>query len=182
MYSFRRTPILSALCLLAVLFNGTAAEAQRAGSGVGASYLQGKREADEILAGTAIDGVACAIGTYMDRQQERLIRIPRTGVERVGDDMLLIRFNSDVLFPDGSDTLDSTGLSTLEQVAAVINDYRKTAVVIQGPTESQARLVESFLRTRGVAAERMTALGSDRHRNRRVEVLLKAKSSPLRES
>lgn len=215
---------LVALALLATLFLGTAAEASSQrytkrdrlwkGAGIGAAIgaagalVKGKREADEILAGAAIGGVVGGvIGSYMDRQQERLAHIPGTTVERMGDDTLLVHFNSDVLFNTGSATLDSDGRSTLEQVADVINDYRKTAVVVQGHTdavgtedrnqylsERRAGSVEGYLASRGVDPDRMTSIGYGesapvannssswgRQKNRRVDVLLKAKSGPLRQ-
>lgn len=222
MFTVRRLPTLIGLFLVAALFVGTAADAQRAtrrdrtwkGAGIGAAigaagaYLKGKREADEILAGAAIGGVlGGAIGAYMDRQQERLAHVPGTSVERLSDDTLLVHFNSDVLFGSGSANLDGDGRATLDQVADVINDYRKTAVVVQGHTdaagseesnqnlsERRARAVENYLTNRGVDPGRMTALGFGesapmasnssaygRQRNRRVDVLLKAKSGPLRQ-
>ena len=222
MFTVRRHPAWIGLFLLAALLVGTAAEAQRStrrdrtwkGAGIGAAigaagaYVKGKREADELLAGAAIGGVlGGAIGAYMDRQQERLAHVPGTGVERLSDDTLLVHFNSDVLFDSGSANLDGDGRATLDQVADVINDYRKTAVVVQGHTDSagseesnqdlserRARAVENYLTNRGVAAGRMTALGFGesapmasnssaygRQRNRRVDVLLKAKSGPLRQ-
>jgi outer membrane protein OmpA-like peptidoglycan-associated protein len=216
---------LTALCLLASLILGTAAaEAQRGdrvtrrdrtwkgaaiGGAIGAAgaVLKGKREADEILAGAAIGGViGGGIGAYMDRQQERLARIPGTTVERMGDDTLMVHFDSDVLFDVGSSVLDSSGRSTLEDVADVINDYPKTAVVVQGHTdatgselanqnlsERRAGSVEGYLVNRGVAPERMSSIGygesypvadnstSDgRQQNRRVDILLKANAGPLR--
>jgi outer membrane protein OmpA-like peptidoglycan-associated protein len=213
---------LIALFLLATLLLGTAAEAQRttrpdrtwkgAGSGaaIGAAgaLVKGKREADEILAGAAIGGlIGGTLGAYMDRQQERLAHIPGTTVERMGDDTLLVHFNSDVLFETGSSSLDGDGRSTLDQVADVINDYRKTAVVVQGHTDAEgdedsnqslserrARSVANYLASRGVAPDRMSSIGFGesapvasnsnswgRQKNRRVDVLLKAKSGPLRQ-
>ena len=75
------------------------------GAGIGAAagavgaVLKGKREADEILAGAAIGAVVGAgVGAYMDEQQEKLARIPGTTAERVGEDTLLVHFDSDVLF------------------------------------------------------------------------------------
>jgi len=147
------------------------------------------------------------MGAYMDRQQERLAHIPGTTMERLGDDTLLVHFNSDVLFDSGSADLDGRGRTALEQVADVLNDYRKTAVVIQGHTDSvgsegfnqslserRARAVENYLTYRGVDPQRMTSIGfgasapvasnatpEGRQRNRRVDVLLKAKTGPLRQ-
>jgi outer membrane protein OmpA-like peptidoglycan-associated protein len=143
----------------------------------------------------------------MDRQQERLAHIPGTTVERRGEDTLLVHFDSDVLFNTGSSSLESDGRSTLNEVADVINDYRKTAVVVQGHTDSKgseesnhylserrARSVESFLTSQGVTPDRISAIGFGesapvannasaygRQKNRRVDVLLKAKAGPLRQ-
>jgi outer membrane protein OmpA-like peptidoglycan-associated protein len=216
---------LTALCLLFTLILGSiAAEAQRndrvtrrdrtwkgaaIGGAIGAAgaILKGKREADEILAGAAIGGViGGGIGAYMDRQQERLARIPGTTVERVGDDTLMVHFDSDVLFNVGSSVLDASARDTLSDVADVINDYPKTAVVVQGHTDSiggeemnqylserRAGSVEDYLANRGVDPGRMTSIGygesypvasngssSGRQQNRRVDVLLKANAGPLR--
>ena len=222
MIKTRQQRVLVALALLVSLFVGAVAvEAQRVtrrdrtwkGAGIGAvigaagAYAKGKREADELLAGAAIGGVVgSAIGAYMDRQQERLARIPGTTVERLGDDTLLVHFNSDVLFGTASSSLNGDGRATLAEVSDVINEYPKTAVVVQGHTDSQgdeesnqdlserrARSVESYLIGRGVDSQRVTAIGFGegapvasngtswgRAQNRRVDVLLKAKSGPLR--
>jgi len=219
----KRQRAIIAMTLLASLTYGTAAvEAQRVtrrdrtwkGAGIGAvigaagAYAKGKREADEILAGAAIGGVVGgAIGAYMDRQQERLAHIPGTTVERLDDDTLLVHFDSDVLFDSGSSRLDGDGRSTLSDVAEVINEYRKTAVVVQGHTDSQgkeesnydlserrARSVEGYLIGRGIDPQRITAIGFGenapvasngssygRAQNRRVDILLKGKSGPLRQ-
>lgn len=224
-YNPRTFKALTAFCLLLILILGsTAAAAQRSdrvtrrdrtwkgaaiGGAIGAAgaVLKGKREADEILAGAAIGGViGGGIGAYMDRQQERLARIPGTTVERVGDDTLMVHFESDVLFNVGSSVLDAGGRDTLADVADVINDYPKTAVVVQGHTDSRgseemnqylserrAGTVEEYLANRGVDPGRMSAIGygesypvasnetpSGRQENRRVDVLLKANAGPLR--
>ena len=170
--------------------------------------MDGRQRADEILAGTGIGGVVgAAIATYMDRQQERLAHIPGTAIQRMGDDTLLVRFNADTLFGADSAALDPEGRDTLDQVADVINDYRKTAVVVQGHvdaagsadssqslSERRARSVERHLVNRGVDPERVSAIGfgaaapvasnnteSGRQKNRRVDLLLKAKTGPLRQ-
>jgi outer membrane protein OmpA-like peptidoglycan-associated protein len=179
-----------------------------AAAGAAAAVLKGEREADEILAGAAIGAVVGGgIGAYMDHQQEKLARIPGTSVERVGEDTLLLHFESDVLFDVNSAALDSGGRSTLEEVAAVVDEYDKTAVVVQGHTDStgseehnqalserRASSVRGYLVSRGVDADRVAAVGmgegypvasngseSGRQQNRRVDILLKAKTGPLRQ-
>jgi outer membrane protein OmpA-like peptidoglycan-associated protein len=218
---------LAASALILTLFAGCASMPQRqereervtkrdrtakgagigAAAGAAAAVLKGEREADEILAGAAIGAViGGGIGAYMDHQQEKLARIPGTTVERVDDDTLLVHFESDVLFDVDSASLDSSGRQTLEDVAGVINEYDKTAVVVQGHTDStgseehnqslsdrRASSVRGYLVSRGVDADRVASVGmgegypvasndseSGRQLNRRVDLLLKAKAGPLR--
>ena len=184
------------------------------GAGVGAAagaagaVLAGKREADEILAGAAIGAVVGGgVGAYMDRQQEKLARIPGTSVERVGEDTLLVHFDSDVLFDVDSAIIDADGQGTLEDVAQVLGEYPKTAVVVQGHTDStgseehnqalserRATSVRNYLIGRGVDADRLASIGygegapvadndseSGRRQNRRVDILLKANAGPVRQ-
>ena len=231
MLDLKRTKVfggLTASVLIASLFAGCATTAPRperqervtkrdrtakgagigAAAGAAAAVLKGKREADEILAGAAIGAVVGGgIGAYMDAQQEKLARIPGTSVERVGEDTLLVHFDSDVLFAVNSASLDSDGRATLEDVAGVLEQYPKTAVVVQGHTDStgseehnqqlsdrRASSVRGYLVSRGVDADRVAAVGmgedypvasndsdSGRQENRRVDILLKANGGPLRQ-
>jgi outer membrane protein OmpA-like peptidoglycan-associated protein len=179
------------------------------GAGIGAAVgaavalATGEREADEVLARAAIGAVGGAgIGAYMDHQEEKLARIPGTTVERVENDVLIVRFDSDVLFDVDSAALRPAGLDTLRQVGDVLSEYGKTAVVIQGHTDStggeahnqdlserRAQAARNHLIGRGINAERIVAIGfgegrpiasndtaADRQRNRRVEILLKARA------
>ena len=231
MLDLKRTKVfggLTASVLIASLFAGCATTAPRperqervtkrdrtakgagigAAAGAAAAVLKGKREADEILAGAAIGAVVGGgIGAYMDAQQEKLARIPGTSVERVGEDTLLVHFDSDVLFSVNSASLDSDGRTTLEDVAGVLEEYPKTAVVVQGHTDStgseehnqqlsdrRASSVRGYLVSRGVDADRVAAVGmgedypvasndseSGRQENRRVDILLKDNAGPLRQ-
>ena len=172
--------------------------------GAAAAILDGEREADEILAGAAIGAVlGGGVGVYLDAQEEKLARIPGTSVERVGRDTLLVHFDSDVLFAVDSAILDGGSRSSLDRVAEVLVEFRKTAVVIQGHTDAtgseehneklsrrRADAVRGHLAGRGVAPKRMSAIGygesqpvasnatpGGRTRNRRVDVLLRAKAT-----
>jgi outer membrane protein OmpA-like peptidoglycan-associated protein len=170
-------------------------------AGAAGAVLSGKREGDEVLAGAAVGAAAGAgVGWYLDRQEEKLARIPGTSVERVGKNALLVRFESDVLFGVDSATVDYDGRAALEEVAAVLAEYPKTAVIVQGHTdatgseehnltlsERRAAAVRGLLVSRGVLASRVSTVGfgeSDpvaendtargRQRNRRVDIVLRA--------
>ncbi|MCB1032223.1 MAG: OmpA family protein [Acidobacteria bacterium] len=174
-----------------------------AAAGAAAAILDGKREADDILAGAAIGAVVGGgIGAYMDAQEEKFARIPGTTTERVGPDTLLVRFDSDVLFEVDSAVLCSTCRDSLEESAWVLNQYPKTAVVVQGHTDStgteehnqelserRAGAVRNFLVGRGVDAHRIATVGygegspvasndtpNGRRLNRRVDLMLRAKA------
>lgn len=180
-----------------------------AAAGAAGAVLAGKREADEILAGAAIGAVVGgSVGAYMDAQQEKLARIPGTEVERVDDDTLLVHFENDVLFGVDSSAVDSDGRQTLEDVSGVLEEYSKTAVIVQGHTDStgseehnqalserRAESVRRHLVSLGVDGNRLATMGfgetspvasndseSGRQQNRRVDILLRAKAGPVRDA
>ena len=175
------------------------------GAAVGAAgaVATGKREADEILAGAAIGAVAGgAVGAYMDAQEEKLARIPNTRVERVDEETLLVHFDSDILFDFDSAALRSDARRSVDELAQVLQEYDKTAVVVQGHTdargtdgynqdlsERRATSVQRYLEGSGVDGDRVSAQGlgeqypvasndsePGRQQNRRVEVLLRARA------
>jgi outer membrane protein OmpA-like peptidoglycan-associated protein len=174
-----------------------------AAAGAATAVIAGKRQADQILIGAAIGGaVGAGVGAYMDAQEERLARVPGTTVERIEDDTLLVRFDSDILFETGSARLGPAAMGTVEEVAEILVDYAKTAVVVQGHTdaagssahnqdlsERRADSVADALVANGIAPQRLVATGygetfpvatnaSERGRrlNRRVAILLKARA------
>lgn len=179
------------------------------GAGVGAAVgvvgalIAGKSKADQILVGAVLGaGIGAGVGAYMDAQEEKIARIPGTKVERVDNRTLLVHFDSDVLFAVDSAAIDSAGSGTLDNVAGVLEEYSKTAVVIQGHTDStgsdehnqalserRADSVLQYLAGRGVDRGRMDAEGfgetapvasndseSGRQLNRRVDIMLRAKA------
>ena len=174
-----------------------------AASGAVLGAVLGEGELDEVLMGAALGaGVGAGVGAYMDKQEEKLAQIPGTTVERVGDDMLLVHFESDILFDTDSAVLRSASRSSLDQAAGVVLDFPKTAILTQGHTDStgseqhnqdlserRAQSVSNYLVKRGVDASRITTLGygegnpvasnesyDGRQANRRVDILLKAKA------
>lgn len=186
----------------------TSRDKTKKGAAIGAAggavlgAVLGEGELDEILAGAAIGaGVGAGVGSYMDRQEEKLAQIPGTTVERVGEDMLLVHFDSDILFDVDSAALNESSRYSLDQAALVFQEHDKTAIIAQGHTDStggevhnqelsdrRALSVMRHLIALGIEASRVTAVGygeshpiasndsaNGRARNRRVDLLLKAK-------
>lgn len=172
-------------------------------AGAAAAILDGKNEADEILAGAAIGAAAGAgIGAYMDAQEEKIARIPGTSVERVDRATLLVHFESDILFDIDSARLSGEARDALDEMGEVVNAYPKTAIIVQGHTdatggeahnqglsERRAKAVQNHLIGRGVAPVRLTAIGygetspratndteRGRRLNRRVDIMLRARA------
>jgi outer membrane protein OmpA-like peptidoglycan-associated protein len=173
-----------------------------AASGAVLGAVVGEGELDKVLAGAAVGaGVGAGVGAYMDKQEEQLARIPGTTVERVGDNLLLVSFDSDVLFSIDSAVLSGSARGALDEVASVFIEHPKTAIISQGHTDStgseehnqdlserRARAVANYLVGQGVDDSRITSIGygeghpvasnetdSGRRANRRVDLLLKAK-------
>ncbi len=174
-----------------------------AGAGAVLGAVLGEGEANKILAGAAIGaGIGLGVGAYMDKQEEKLARIPGTTVERAGDDLLLVHFNADILFNVDSSTLSGAARATLDDAASVFLEYPKTAIVVQGHTDStgseehnqvlserRAKAVAAHLSGKGVDDDRLAVVGygegepvgnngspEGRALNRRVDLLLKAKA------
>jgi outer membrane protein OmpA-like peptidoglycan-associated protein len=187
----------------------TSRDKTKKGAAIGAAggavlgAILGEGELDEILAGAAIGaGIGAGVGVYMDSQEEKLARIPGTTVERVDDNMLLVHFDSDVLFEIDSSTLSGDSRYALDQAAGVFTEYPKTAIISQGHTDStgsdehnqrlserRADSVRSYLVGLGVDGARILSEGygeqypvatndttEGRRLNRRVDLLLKAKA------
>jgi outer membrane protein OmpA-like peptidoglycan-associated protein len=175
-----------------------------AAAGAATALLVGKHEADQILIGSAVGAVAGAgVGAYLDAQERKITHIPGTTVERVDDDTMVVRFDSDVLFPVASDRPTAQSLTMLGELGDVLVGYPKTAVVVQGFTDSsgspqanqdlserRALAVKDILTQRGVNGRRIAAIGhgenypiasngfeDGRRRNRRVTILLKSRAS-----
>jgi len=171
--------------------------------GAAAGLFVGDGELDEVLGTAAVGaGVGAGIGVYMDKQQRELEQIEGADVERVDEETLRVSFDSDILFAVDSSALSARSRQELDEFAGVMNAYPKTAIVVQGHTDStgseaynqglserRAEAVRNHLVMRQVAPDRMAALGygeaypvasndteAGRASNRRVEILVRGKS------
>jgi outer membrane protein OmpA-like peptidoglycan-associated protein len=171
--------------------------------GAVAGMFVGDGELDEVLGGAAVGaGVGAGIGIYMDKQQAELEKIEDVDVERIDEETLRVNFESDILFAVDSAVLSVDSKYSLDEFAGVMLDYPKTAILIQGHTDSsgseeynmtlserRAQSVFNHLALREVAPDRMAAIGygegypvadnataAGRALNRRVSILVRGKS------
>jgi outer membrane protein OmpA-like peptidoglycan-associated protein len=153
------------------------------------------------IIGAAVGGTAGAvIGHQMDQQAKEIKQnIPGAVVERVGEG-LQVTFESGLLFDYDSDVLRAAARDNLATLAASLDKYPGTNVVIVGHTDSngsddynmalsqrRAAAAASYLATKGVTSSRLRSVGrgevepiasndtdAGRQQNRRVEVAIYA--------
>lgn len=204
--SGRVLSILLALCLLlgacknmSKSQKGTyigAAGGAAAGAAIGKAA--GNTAMGAIL-GAVVGGAAgYGIGRYMDKQAEELRKdLEGAEIERVGEG-IKITFREGIQFAVNSDVVTETSKANLKDLAATLQKYKDTNILIEGHTditgsrehnmdlsERRAKAVSNYLETLGVASKRITNEGygpdqpvgdnnSDygRQQNRRVEVAI----------
>ncbi|MGB9671005.1 MAG: OmpA family protein [Halothiobacillaceae bacterium] len=172
------------------------------GGAVLGSAIAGKgRKTEGALLGAVVGGLAGgAIGNYMDAQ-ERALRQQTAGtgidVSRQGENIVL-SFPDQISFDTGRADIKPQFMRTLDNVAQTLRQYDRTRIEIAGHTDStgsmegnqrlsenRANAVRSYLASRGVAPERMYAVGygasrpiasnataEGRAQNRRVEIIV----------
>ena len=151
------------------------------------------------IIGAAVGGTAGAvIGHQMDQQAKEIKQnIPGAVVERVGEG-LQVTFASGLLFGVDSDVLREAARKNLATLAASLDKYPNTDVVIVGHTdatgpdaynmtlsERRSGAAASYLASQGVARARLRSTGrgetepvaqndtdANRQKNRRVEVAI----------
>ena len=155
--------------------------------------------AQGAIIGAAVGGTAGAvIGHQMDQQAKEIKQnIPGAVVERVGEG-LQVTFESGLLFDYDSDVLREAARKNLATLAASLDKYPNTDVMIVGHTdatgpdaynmtlsERRAGSAASYLASQGVARARLRSTGrgetepiaqndteANRQKNRRVEVAI----------
>jgi outer membrane protein OmpA-like peptidoglycan-associated protein len=171
------------------------------GAILGAATASRGHRVENALIGGGVGAIAGGgAGYYMDVQETKLRqKLEGTGVHvvRSGDNIRLV-MPGDVTFETNSSSLDSKFFSVLDSVATVLQEYKSTLVTVAGYTDStgaadynqrlsekRATTVALYLHGRGVAQERLAAIGhgemhpvagndtaEGRSRNRRVEITL----------
>ncbi len=151
------------------------------------------------ILGAAVGGAAGAyIGNYMDKQAAEIERdIEGARVERVGEG-IKITFKSGILFDVNKSELKPEAQAELVKLAAILNKYPDTEILIEGHTDSdggyelnrqlsinRAQSVATDLSTQQVIATRFTVMGygegqpiadnstaDGKQQNRRVEIAI----------
>ncbi|MCU0233697.1 MAG: OmpA family protein [Thermoanaerobaculales bacterium] len=161
---------------------------------------RGNRTAGGFI-GAAVGGLAGGlIGNYMD-EQERALRQQTAGtgidVQRQGESILM-NLPEGVSFDVGSAAIKPQFYPALDRVAETLRQYENTVIEVAGHTDStgsmemnqrlsenRANAVRSYLVSRGVSPNRISAVGygktrpiadngtaAGRAQNRRVEIIV----------
>ena len=151
------------------------------------------------IVGAAVGGAAgAAIGAVMDAQAEDLQdKLPNARVERMGEG-IAVTFDSGILFAVDQSALQPQGQQNLRELAASLDEYEGTEVLVVGHTDStgaddynqslsvrRADSARTFLLGAGLEASRVVAVGrgemepiatndtdDGRQQNRRVEIAI----------
>lgn len=155
--------------------------------------------------GTAVGaGTGVIIGKKMDKKAEELATLENAEVETVTDtnglQAIKVTFASGILFPLNGTTLNTDSKAELKEFANKMSDMTDTDITIYGHTDNtgtaevnerisaqRAAAVESYLKSCGIASDRMTSEGKSynepvasndtaegRAENRRVEIYITA--------
>jgi outer membrane protein OmpA-like peptidoglycan-associated protein len=172
-----------------------------AGAVLGRIIGGGRGTAAGAIIGAAVGGgTGAIIGRRMDKQAAELQRdMANAKVERVGEG-IKITFDSGILFDTNSSNLRSASQSDISKLAATLQKYADTNVLVEGHTdntgtdainqplsERRAQAVANDLTTKGVETSRITTKGlgstdpiadnttaEGKQANRRVEVAIYA--------
>ncbi len=186
----------------------TRGERTAAGAGIGAATGAAIGYAIDHSGGGVVGGVigalaGGAIGYYMDTQQEKMEKaLGSSGirVERIDKSTIKLVLPDSITFPVNKANLSSSIEPSLGQIAAIMNEYSKTVIHVEGHTDNtgameynqklsleRANNVAAFLESRGVIRQRIVAEGHNfqypvasndseqgRAQNRRVEIFIRA--------
>lgn len=202
------TSVFIASTLVGCASNAPMTNAQKGALiGGAAGAVIGKSTGDKdddraVIGGLLGAAIGAGIGNYMDKQEAELRQsLQGTGVEvsRQGEQIVL-NMPDNITFDTGSSEVKPTSFSVLNNLANTLVKYQDTRINVAGHTDSigsdQANLrlsqqraysVRNYMIDRGVAAQRMNAIGygetrpiadnatpEGRARNRRVEITLQA--------
>jgi outer membrane protein OmpA-like peptidoglycan-associated protein len=204
--------------VLLLLFAGCATQQEVAGkktatgAAVGAAagavtgavigHQAGSRTKGAVIGGVAGAAIGTAIGYELDKQAKELEQIPNMEVARY-EDSLTVTMSDAVLFDTNSAALKPQAQSVLAQTADVMIRYPDSDLLVKGHTDStgseaynqelserRAKSVQNFLISKGVAPQRITAIGfgktmpvatndtpEGRAQNRRVEIEIRPRQA-----
>lgn len=184
------------------------------GAGLGAIIgKDGKSTAIGAAVGSAVGaGVGAIIGKTMDKKAAELASLEGAQVETIKDanglDAIKVTFESGILFNTSSAVLNKTSQAALTKFASEMKDLPDTDLTIYGHTDNtgtaeyneklswqRAEAVNSFLKSCGMAADRMTVEGKSfsmpvadnstvegRLQNRRVEIYVTANEDMIKKA
>ncbi len=183
------------------------------GAGVGALIGGGKGAGIGAAVGAAVGaGAGALIGRKMDKQAEELRKIENAKVEEATDanglKAIRVTFDGGILFPTNGTTLTNQARVDLSEFALSLKNNPETNVHVYGFTDNTGKMevnqrvstgradaVQAYLKSCGIAANRITAVGrpmtdyvasnetaEGRAQNRRVEIFISANENMIKQA
>ncbi|PID66768.1 MAG: cell envelope biogenesis protein OmpA [Gammaproteobacteria bacterium] len=205
---FQKT--LLAVAMVGTLTGCTMTQNQKTAVGAGVGAVVGGVLGHQVndkngrYVGAVLGALAgAAIGRYMTQQQQELEKVLASSginVTRVDDATIKLNLPESITFAVDKSNLNPAVYPSLNQIAAVLNKYPKTAVHVLGFTDStgsdeynmglsqrRAQAAASYLASQGVVQGRLAVRGygegypiadngtaSGRAQNRRAEIYIRA--------
>lgn len=175
--------------------------------GAGIGKAAGNTALGAILGATVGGVTGGIIGRKMDKQAEEIAKIPGAEVKRVGEG-INVTFDSGILFAVDKTTISGTAQTKLNDLAAILNKYPDTYILIEGHTDSsgssshnkslskgRADAVANFIESKSVSNSRVrtkwygetqpkfeNTTADNMAKNRRVEFAIYANEKLINEA
>ena len=199
----RTLPVIALVCASVALSGCESKALTGAAAGAAAGAIAGKSTGNHkdkrLWIGAAIGALTgAAVGGYMDAQEAKFRQeLANTGIEVTRDgNNIHLTMPSNITFSSGEASLASSAYAPLDSIAAVMKEYNKTLLSIDGFTDStgsaavnmalseqRAISVKEYLAGQGIDLTRMITQGmgsanpiasndtaAGRAMNRRVEI------------
>ncbi len=152
-----------------------------AGAGGATGAAIGKARGNTALGaiiGAAVGGIAGGIiGRQMDKQADELNKIPGAEVKRVGEG-INVTFDSGVLFDLDKYDLSGEAENRITDVAAVLNKYPETYILIEGHTDATGTPDYNLTLSRNRSSSVAQLLSSRRINSKRIKTNWYGESQP----
>ena len=157
-----------------------AATGAAAGAVIG--HQSGNRTEGALIGAAAGAAIGTGVGALLSRQAEQLEKIEDVEVQTdqtAGNEHLVVRMSSEVLFEKSSSALKPQGLSRLAEIAVVLRESPESRVIIKGYASAEGEDEYNMKLSQRRADSVRNALIGERVAQSRISALGMGESNPI---